>query len=59
MGRGGDPAMTDYVMSEKFGLDWKQYDYERMLLLRTIHIEAERYQENQRKQQDMKSKTKR
>jgi hypothetical protein len=29
-GKGKDEAWIDYLMSEKFGLDWKKYDHKRM-----------------------------
>jgi hypothetical protein len=41
-------------MSEKFGLDWKQYDAERITLLRVVHqeiIEAEEKQQRESSRQ--------
>lgn len=42
--------VLDYYMSEKFGLDWKEYDHERMQTFMIIMgLKAERAQREQDK----------
>lgn len=48
MGRGrGDPIVMDYIMSEKFGLDWKEHEAQRMYLLQVFHIAKTEYENQQ------------
>lgn len=52
-GRGNDPAVLDYAMSEKFGPDWKNMEVRRAGYL--IHLMREnqnRAEKNERGQAD-------
>lgn len=47
--------MLDYRMAEKFGLDWKQYDYKRMrAFIDIMVIESEEAEKGQKKDQQDK-----
>lgn len=44
--------VIDYRMSEKFGLDWKQHDYQRMrIFIEIMGFEAERAEKDRKKNQ--------
>lgn len=49
-GKVADPDFTDFVMSTRFGLDWKEYDGIRMAkFVHMISCEAKRDQKQQEK----------
>jgi len=49
-GKGRDKRWGDYIMSERFGLDWKEYESERMkeFLLITQIIDSQRSATNRK-----------
>jgi len=58
-GKGGDDAVTDYIMSKMFGLDWIEYPAERVNLLMVVHSEKIKIEEKEVKKAERKNKSNR